>query len=122
MQYTVSINQYAAIASGFDLDLVDLALFDFVSRYAHAPEVARLVEDGKVYYWVAYAKIIEEMPLLGLKTKDAVYRRIRNLIRAGVFEEYGRNREIGKTYFAFGANYRKLGFTEIPAKGKGGYG
>lgn len=119
MQYTLSINQFACVRGGFDLDLVDLAIFDFVSRYTHAPEVSKISENARTYYWVAYQKIIDEMPILGLKTKDAVYRRVRRLIAAGILEEYPRNQELGKTYFAFGERYAELEFADFSEAGRG---
>lgn len=119
MQYTLSINQFACVRGGFDLDLADLAIFDFVSRYAHLREVSKIVEGSKVYYWISYQKIIDEMPILGLKTKDAVYRRMKKLIAEGILEEYPRNREVGKSYFAFGERHAELEFVDFPETKRG---
>ena len=33
MKYTILINQYAAVKSGLDLDLIDLAIFDFIKDF-----------------------------------------------------------------------------------------
>lgn len=30
MKYTILINQFAAVNSGLDLDLIDLCIFDFI--------------------------------------------------------------------------------------------
>ena len=82
MLYTIrSINQKAIIDSGLGIDLVDSTIITWFNDFKglHTTKV-KLDKDGQAYYWISYSFIIDELPLLGLKSKDSIYRRIKKLV------------------------------------------
>ena len=44
MKYNISINQFAAVRNGFakDLDLIDLAIFDFIKDFANSSKCVKV--------------------------------------------------------------------------------
>jgi len=83
MKYNIYINQKAAWETlGDQVDLVDLALLDYLRDIcaAPSPKLERRLFDGEEYVWVSYNHIKDEMPLLGLKDRRSVVNRINKLV------------------------------------------
>ena len=110
MKFTVTINQVAIIESGLDMDLVDAAIFDMLSDYTNSPACKKRVVDGSIFFNVPYEKVIDEMPLCGLKNKDSVYRRFKKLNQVGLINLYEENKRIREVWFSWGRNYDLLKF------------
>lgn len=65
------------------------------------------VIDGKKFYLVIYEYVLEDLPILGMKT-DAVYRRFKKMCDKKILEKRTIN-DCGRfPYFAIGENYAKL--------------
>lgn len=111
MKYTININQYAAIASELDLDLIDLAIFDFIKDFANTSHCIKMQTPQGVFFWISHSLIIKEMPLLGIKTKQGIIKRVDNLVAAGVLMKHPNCEMYGKTLYCFGAKYDVLTFT-----------
>jgi len=119
MKYNIRINQYAIINNGFDLDLIDAAILDFFESFVHTGKMATLYHNNKSYYWFDYKKIIEEMPMLGIKSKDGVYRRIKSMCEQELLEAHPSNKELNKPFYTFGRKFHLLAFsTAKPTDGK----
>ena len=82
MKYTILINQYAAVNSGLDLDLIDLAIFDFIKDFANCASCVKMHTPEGIYFWISHKLILEAMPLLNIKTSQGMIKRIDNLIKA----------------------------------------
>lgn len=91
-----------------DVDMVDLAIFDMLKDYAHAPVCKKMQDDGKNYFSVPYKKVLEELPLLPIKTPDGVYRRYKKLELAGLIEMHENNARMAMVWFSWGRNYSKM--------------
>jgi hypothetical protein len=75
MKTNITIDQRKALAMG--LDLVDWILVDW---YVHSlPGYIGAVP-------VEYKDVLEDLPLLPIKSRDAVYRRFKNLVEKGILE------------------------------------
>lgn len=116
LKFTISINQKALIdgqrkvpALG-ELDVIDLAIFDFMCDFAHSPNCARLIVGTKHYYWFAHKYIIKCLPTLRITSVHGIKKRINKLIEAGLVERYESNDETNKSYYCFGENYNLLVF------------
>ena len=72
MKYNISINQLASYEKGLGLDLIDLALFDFVQSFVHSGRCECISMDGKPYFWISPQLVIEEMPILGITTTRGI--------------------------------------------------
>ena len=84
MKYTIAaVNQIgianAGLADG-DTDLVDWAIIDYIQTWAGNPRSTRRGD----LVWISYKHLIREMPLLGLRTKQSVSKRITNLAKIGL--------------------------------------
>ncbi len=84
-----------------DLDILDMSIFDFIQYFSSTNTCHKLYEENIVYFWISYDLIIDEMPLLKIKTKDAIYRRIQKLVAVDLLSPHPENQKMGKTYFRF---------------------
>ena len=110
MKYTILINQLGAHNAGLSvlLDIVDLAVFDSFKDFANGPHCEKLIEGKRVWFWISYDKIIEQLPMVPIKTKDAVYRRMKNLEQAKIIRFHPKSKQMGKAFFCWGDNYAAL--------------
>ena len=111
MQYTITINQFAVINAGLNLDVVDMAIFDFVKQYAQADKCMKLQTETGTYFWVSHNVIIQQLPILGISTGAGIIKRINKLIDAGLLARHPNCDLMRKTFYKFGANYDKVCFT-----------
>ena len=111
MQYTITINQLAVINAGLNLDVVDMAIFDFVKQYAHSDKCMKLQTETGTYFWVSHNVIIQQLPILGISTGAGIIKRINKLIDSGLLARHPNCDLMRKTFYKFGANYDKVCFT-----------
>lgn len=113
MKYTILINQYAAVTNGLNLDLIDLAIFDFIKEFANSQKCVKMQTPEGVYFWVSHKLVLEAMPLLNIKTNQGLIKRINNLIKAGILRKHPNCNSYKQTLYAFGKNYDLLAFANI---------
>lgn len=113
MKYTILINQYAAVTNGLNLDLIDLAIFDFIKDFANSQSCVKMQTPEGVYFWVSHKLVLEAMPLLNIKTNQGLIKRIDNLINAGILRKHQNCDIYRQTLYAFGENYDLLAFANI---------
>lgn len=106
MKWTVTINQVVLHQISEDLDFNDGAILSYMVDFA--PRAETTIFDGNIYYWFGIGKIIEDMPMLKIKTNRGVSKRIDKLIDCGLVERHPRNQERGQSYFRFGPKYGDL--------------
>lgn len=102
MKYSININQLSNYAGGFNLDLVDLALFDFIKDFIMSGKCEGIILDGKWFFWINTNYVIEEMPILGITTTRGINLRLENLINANLLLRGPENQSLKRTYLAFG--------------------
>lgn len=107
MQYGFYINQKAMVdlreLTGVKLDHSHAAIVSFIKDFAGTGELETRIIDKKLYYWLSYAKIAEEMPLYDWQ-KDTIYRKMKQLVEAKILEHYYDERQ-QKAFYGFGINY-----------------
>lgn len=113
MKYNILINQYSAINSGLNLDIIDLAIFDFIKDFANSPTCLKTTTPQGIYFWVSHKLIIDSMPILAINTTRGIAKRIENLIDAKVLTKHPNCETLGKTLYGFGSNYDLLSFTDL---------
>ncbi len=118
MQYTISINQKAIIDGWFKIDLIDAAIIDYCRNYFLSPEIVKYIEGNDVFFWIEYSHLLQEMPLLGITSKDVLGRRLRNLCVQKIFCQRVTKTSGSKTYFKFWEKYRQLVFDSVPHDSK----
>ena len=108
MKYTIQISQVGADAANLrgKIDIVDLAIFDAFRDFANGTKCEKkMTPDGRVWFWISYGLIIAELPYCNIKSKDGIYRRMKNLQAAGVIDFHPDNQKKNKTFFAWGPVY-----------------
>jgi hypothetical protein len=113
MKYTVLINQYAAVTNGLNLDLIDLAIFDFIKDFANSSSCVKMQTPEGVYFWISHKLVLEAMPLLNIKTNQGLIKRIDNLINAGILRKHPNCDKYRQTLYSFGENYDLLAFANM---------
>lgn len=111
MKYTILINQYAAVTNGLNLDLIDLAIFDFIKDFANSASCVKMQTPEGVYFWISHKLVLEAMPLLNIKTNQGLIKRIDNLINAGILKKHPNCERYRQTLYSFGENYDLLAFS-----------
>ena len=121
MKYTLTANQYAAFKLGLlgIVDAIDLLLYDSFKNFANSGRSQKLHDNGETWFWVAYAEIIKETPFLKIKSKDGVYRRMKNLEAAKIIAFHPENQKMGRTFFKWGENYDAMETWEEPTDESG---
>lgn len=113
MKYTILINQYAAVTNGLNLDLIDLAIFDFIKDFANSSSCVKTQTPEGVYFWISHKLVLEAMPLLNIKTNQGLIKRIDNLINAGILRKHPNCDKYRQTLYSFGENYDLLAFANM---------
>ena len=111
-KHVITINQRAAVELGLDLDLIDLAIFDYIKGFALSSKCMNVKTEDGSFYWISHKNIQDAMPLLNIKSSQGIINRIKKLIDAGLLIKYSKCEEFGKTLYAFGPNYDKIEFFE----------
>lgn len=117
MKYTIHVNQAGADEAGLrgSIDIIDLAVFDAFKDFANSNRCEKMVDAaGKVWFWIDYSLVIEELPYCNLNTKDSVYRRMRRLADAKIIEFNPDNQKMGRSFFRWSVNYDTLITTTKP--------
>jgi len=117
MKYTIHVNQAGADEAGLrgSIDIIDLAVFDAFKDFANSNRCEKMVDAaGKVWFWIDYNLVIDELPYCNLNTKDSVYRRMRRLAEAKIIEFNPDNQKMGRSFFRWSVNYDTLITTTKP--------
>ena len=90
IQYNININQYALHKT--KLDLVDCAILDYLKKFCGVDDKKirqlTITEGGKMYQytWINFNYLIKQMPLLRIKDKSAVSRRVDKIKKEGLIK------------------------------------
>lgn len=112
MKYNVNINQKAVVDHGFDLDFNDMAIFDLIKDTANSPRCKQMNFMGSVYYEFRWKYIQQQLPLLRIKTRQGINKRLQKLIDAKIIVGYPNNSAENTAFFTFGENYERLIFSK----------
>ena len=66
------------------LDLKDLLILDWFQTFQ--PRMNSIVRNEKQYYWIQYEKMINDIPIIEIKTASGLYKRLKNLVDIGILE------------------------------------
>jgi hypothetical protein len=90
MKYSIYINQKEL--SKTDFDLVDGAILDYLYFICNSKN--QKIEEQRIngYTWVDYNKILDDNPLLRIKSKGALSRRIKRMEQSGLIKSNERRK------------------------------
>lgn len=99
MKYIININQKAIMSLGLDLDIIDMAIFDEVYCYMQSSRRQKLITPEGEFFLILPRYIIDDMPLLGVKSEAVIRRHLAKLADAGLLVRYSQNQQIGRSYY-----------------------
>lgn len=93
MKYNLSANQKAVFDLKLEeqIDIIDTIIFDFILSFSSSPSCKKFIDNDKLYFWVKWDLITKNIPLLPVKTRGSVYKRIKKLIDCGLLESHSDN-------------------------------
>lgn len=93
------------------LDVTDLLLLNQVADFPNRSSVMKIIDDDKIFFWMAYSEILGELPILNMK-KQALRDRFDKLVTLGLLEK-----RIGKvgnmTFFRLTEKYENLKYDTL---------
>lgn len=111
MKFSININQKAAVDSGLSLDIVDLAIFDFIKDFVLTRACRKVIDKHGEWYWISNKIIIEQMPVLGITTEKGMRKHINKLCSEGVLERHPDCVSAKKSLYRLGDKFEELLFT-----------
>ena len=101
----------------YGLDATDATILRYFIDFKDTDKMVHIVINNQPFYWVKYEGIIQEYPLLGLKSADSVYRRLKKLVGAGLLKHETVKNKGTYSFYGVGDNYLSLiSDTEITKK------
>ncbi len=88
------------------LDVADLLLLNQIADFPNRRQVMKIIEDDKIFFWMSYTEILEELPILNLK-KQALRDRFDKLVALGLLEKTT-NKTNNMTFFRLTDLYESL--------------
>lgn len=112
VKYTImGFNQAKAVE--LKLDTNDLLILSYFSDFRDTELMVSEEFEGKRYYWLKYDALLENLPILGLKSKDALRRRLKKLQDAKVLCHYCKKTKEGTySFYGVGKNFLILKCTQ----------
>ena len=106
MKYTIEgFSQSKAVE--LNLDVIDLCILRWFVDFSNTDSMVKMQVDNKVYFWIKYEGLLEDMPIIQMK-KDSLYRRLKNMVENDVLEHT--TVKMGGTFsmYRFGKRFREL--------------
>lgn len=98
--------QPKAVELGLSAD--DLLVLRWFVDYAGTNKMRTLVIDNKIYYWVNYSTVLQELPILNISKQTLYKKNFTNLCKANVLEHKQIKDGGNFSYYCYGINYDTL--------------
>lgn len=91
------------------LDVTDLLILQHLADFPNRKKIIKTIIDDKMFFWVDYKTLIEELPILDIK-KQALSDRLSKLVELGIIEKsiISHNGYGNSTFFRMGEKYESL--------------
>lgn len=86
MKLYITINQEFCLR--FGLDIVDACILQWFSDFENSGKMTPVLNDGEIFYYVSYQKVIDDLPLLKIKTHRAIKDRFDKLVKKGLLKKF----------------------------------
>jgi hypothetical protein len=107
MKYNV-LGFYQPKAIELGLESNDLLVLRWFVDYAGTGKMRTMLIDNKIYYWINYNSILEELPILKITKQTLARKHFGNLVRANVLEHKHITEGGSFSYYCYGINYETL--------------
>ncbi|ENK0558044.1 DnaD domain protein [Clostridium botulinum] len=89
----------------FSLDFTDALILRYFVDFKDTGDMVMEIHEGKPYYWLKYSALINEIPIIKIKSKDVLRRRLKKLEECGVLEFYLKKEGGTYSFYTLGPNY-----------------
>ena len=111
MKYTLLINQKSILDNKLDIDLIDACIIDFITSFSHSEKCRKMIEKGTIYYFIKWSIVVEQLPIIGIKTRKGIYDRLHKICEKEILKAHEMNGKGSyEMYFAFGEKHELLFF------------
>ena len=118
MRFTVhGFKQDKLIELGLDND--DALILRYFIDFRDTESMRAEVIEGETYYWIKYEAVIQAIPIIKLKKKDSLYRKLKNMVTIGVLKHKTIKSNGTYSYFGIGSKYYELINETIGNKSEG---
>jgi len=115
MKYTIEgFSQEKLIE--FGLDAIDAIILRWLVDFSQTGQMKEKTIKGKRFFWINYQTILDELPILGIKSKDGLSKRINKLIKVHILEKYIDKKAGNFTYFRIIGEHFSLLITSSQSK------
>lgn len=94
-------------SAGFKIDVSDLAILRWLSDFSHTEKMVKVFEDGRMYYWVNYQSVLDDLPILNIGRR-MLSNRMQKMVDAGILCSSLKKTGGTFTYYGFGPAFEKL--------------
>lgn len=106
MNFNININQYAGVTHFTNLDLIDLAIFDYIKNFQGSCE--KLIDVHGIWFWISHTKLQKDMPLIKIGSKTGLINRMNKLIEYKIIDRHPESKKLSKSYYKPGENWEVL--------------
>lgn len=107
MKYTIEgFSQEQSVRLG--LDAISLILLRWLVDFYNTDKMKKVEIDSRMYFWVHYKTIIENLPILRINNVDVMARRLKRLCECRVLSFKLFKEEGNKTYYKFNSEILEL--------------
>jgi hypothetical protein len=101
MKYSFNINQKALAECGLieKIDSTDPYIFDYIIAFSQSEGIQKTYFEGATYYWFNYKHILNQIPIIKIKTPDAIYRRFKKYEQLDLLKAHPDNQSLGRPYY-----------------------
>jgi len=87
MKYTIEgFQQEELLKNG--LDCTDAVILRYIIDFYNSDSMVKKWKDNKEYFWLKYSAVIEAVPLINIKNKTSLSRRMEKYIKCGLMEKW----------------------------------
>ncbi|WP_157757371.1 hypothetical protein [Hoylesella timonensis] len=109
IQYSLTFHFREVIELGIDVNLTDLCIFEFLRSFETKSYCQKeKLDDGKIYFWVSHDLIMQQLPLLGIKSKRNIIAHVNKLVESGLLIRYKNTQGVSKSYYRFSSIADKI--------------
>lgn len=112
MKYNIIVNQFAIVESGIDIDIIDAAILDCMVAFFNSKRCVSMTDDFGTFFWVSHQNIIDNLPLINIKSKSGIKKRIEKLVSNKLLAIHPSSRNFGRSYYKIGDRFHELNFSK----------
>ena len=90
------------------LDLTDALILRWFIDFKDTGKMTTEIVEEKMYYWVRYDFLLEDIPIIKITNKDALARRLKKMVEAGILIHTTVKRGGNFSYYGVGEKYGEL--------------